>query len=202
MIGLEGGGLLMAWKDKASASYTGGSGQMAVMGELLYRKCNAAIPHIDVGTDVFAFRDDREAVARIQVKTAYGERHKKGRGFSARFGVPMGQLGRLDDPPLFYALAVRLDDGWGAFIVVSRTNLQELWNDGCGSENAKSGDLELHIRFHRAEDSEGAAPHESRGAAGLRASCGRFDLTRHLNAWESLPPLMPLADGAPERLQP
>ena len=64
----------MAWKDQSHATYTGGSGQMAVIAKLLHRKCNAAIPAIDVGTDVFAFRDNSEAVAHIQVKTAVGSR--------------------------------------------------------------------------------------------------------------------------------
>ena len=40
---------------------------MAVMAELLFRKCNVAVPIIDLGTDTFAFRDDREEVARVQV---------------------------------------------------------------------------------------------------------------------------------------
>ena len=62
----------MAWKGKSSAMFSGASGQMAVKGELLHRQCNAAVPHVDVGTDLFAFRDDREEVARIQVKTADG----------------------------------------------------------------------------------------------------------------------------------
>jgi len=53
----------------------------------------------------------------------------------------MAQLRRPDNPPLFYALAVRLDEGWGSFVVISRAELQDLWNKGCGSENAKSGDL-------------------------------------------------------------
>ena len=66
----------------------------------------------------------------------------------------MDQLKRTDAPPLFYALAVRLDNGWGSFIVISRAKLQELWNDGCGSENEKSGDLELHIQFRPARKEE------------------------------------------------
>jgi hypothetical protein len=45
--------------------YTGRSGQMAVMAELLDRECNVAVPEIDVGEDVFAFRDGEEAIARI-----------------------------------------------------------------------------------------------------------------------------------------
>src|SRR5437773_4000513 len=110
----------MAWKKASGATFTGGSGQVAVMGELLYRKCNAAIPYIDIGMDVFAFRDDREEVARIQVKTALGARYKNGPGYHAKFGIPMDQLRRTDAPPLFYALAVRLDNGWDRFIVISR----------------------------------------------------------------------------------
>jgi hypothetical protein len=137
----------MAWGDDSSASFTGGSGQMAVMSELLHRRCNAAIPHVDIGTDVFAFRDDREDVARIQVKTAPGKRYKNGKGYSAKFGVKMTQLGRTDTPPLYYALAARLEKVWGSFIIISRTKLQELWNEGCGSENSRSGDLELYIQF-------------------------------------------------------
>ena len=179
----------MAWKDKSSATFSGGSGQMAVMGELLHRKCNAAIPHVDVGTDVFAFRDDREEVARIQVKTAPGRPYKNGKGYRARFGVPIDQLKRTDAPPLFYALAVRLNNGWGSIIVISRAKLQELWNDGLGSENEKSGDLELYLRFHP-EAADGEAEAEAAGAAQkLEAQCGEFDLTDYINAWESLPPL-------------
>src|SRR6266436_4091999 len=93
-------------------NYTGYSGQMAVMSELLFRKCNAAIPVIDVGMDVFAFRDDREDVARIQVKAAQGTLYQKGGGYHAQFNIPMKQLEATDKPPLYYALAVRLQDQW------------------------------------------------------------------------------------------
>ncbi len=91
---------------------------------------------------------------------------------------------------IFHALAVRIDNGWGSFIVVSRKNLQELWNDGCGSENEKSGDLQLRIKFRR----ETAIVGEG-GEQGLKftAHCGEFNLTEYINAWESLPPLSPLA---------
>jgi hypothetical protein len=176
----------MAWKGGSSGSYTGGSGQMAVISELLHRKCNAAIPHIDVGTDVFAFRDDREDVARIQVKTAPGTRYRKARGYSATFNVPLAQLERTDNPPLYYAFAVRLDDAWGDFVVISRTKLQGLWNEGCGSENQGAGELTLRIQFRRTESLDD----EPR----MQILCGGFDLTKYLNAWEDLPPLKPLAE--------
>lgn len=179
----------MAWKKKSSATFTGGSGQMAVMSELLHRKCNAAIPHVDVGTDVFAFQDDREDVARIQVKTAPGKRYKKGPGYSAEFRIPMAQLRRTDEPPLFYVLAVRLADGWESFLVIGRTALQELWNKGCGSENGRSGDLELHVQF-RSQATADSQPAPC-------AQCGEFDLTPHVNAWDSLPPLQRVDSALP-----
>ncbi|HEY8504438.1 MAG TPA: hypothetical protein VIL46_07625 [Gemmataceae bacterium] len=181
----------MAWKDGSSATFSGGSGQMAVMGELLHRKCNAAIPHVDVGTDVFAFRDDREDIARIQAKTAPGRRYRNRKGHSAKFGIPMKQLGRTDAPPLFYALAVRLETGWGSFLVISRARLQELWNNGLGSRNDKSGDLELHIQFRPDERTAESGGEAGEGGRGMRAFCGTFDLTEYINAWESLPPLKP-----------
>jgi hypothetical protein len=190
--GLDRDEVPMAWKKKSGASFAGGSGQVAVMGELLHRQCNAAIPHVDVGTDVFAFRDDRVEVARIQVKTARGKRYKNGKGYSARFGVPMDQLRRTDVPPLFYALAVRRDNGWGSFIVISRTKLQSLWNVGCGSENEKSGDLELHIQFRPDEKVTDAEGEEAGNKQKPKALCGKFDLTDYINAWEGLPPLKPL----------
>jgi len=188
----------MAWQTKSRATFTGSSGQMAVMGELLHRQCNAAIPLVDIGMDVFAFRDDREDVARIQVKTARGTRYKQGGGYRAKFGVPMAQLRRTDDPPLFYALAVRLQEGWHSFVVIGRAKLQELWDDGCGSENARSGHLELHIQF-RPDDEEVAPVGEEAGSEPkLHVHCGQFDLTDYMNAWEGLPPLKPLADIDPE----
>jgi hypothetical protein len=67
---------------------------MAVMGERLHRKCKVAIPYVDVGTDVFAFRDDREDVARILVKTATGLERLLGweilaeKLIAARHGLP------------------------------------------------------------------------------------------------------------------
>jgi hypothetical protein len=188
----------MVWKGNSSASFTGGSGQMAVMGELLHLKCNAAVPHVDVGTDVFAFRDDREDVARIQVKTALGMRYKNGQGYNARFGVPMAQLRRTDEPPLFYAFAVRLDNGWGRFVVISRAKLQELWNNGCGSENKKSGNLELHIQFRPIEQAKGDGVEEASDEPSWDARCGNFDLTVFMDAWKSLPPLKPIQEINPE----
>lgn len=195
----------MAWKKDSEASFSGGGGQMAVIAELLHRKCNAAIPHIDVGTDVFAFRDDREEVARIQVKTETGKRYKNGNGWAAKFGVPMDQLKRTDVPPLFYALVVRLDGQWVSFLIIGRAALMSLWNAGLGSENHASGDLELHLQFRFEKDEQDA---ENEQEPKLTAKGGKkkkklFDLSEYLNAWESLPPFrMPAPIDAAEQIPP
>lgn len=180
----------MAWKIDSSATFTGGSGQMAVMGELLARRCNAAVPHVDVGMDVFAFRDDREEVARIQVKTASGKRRSGGKGYDARFRIPLKQLERTDDPRLFYALAVRLDNEWGDFIVIGRGELQQLRSDGCGAEYTTDLGLDIQFRFDLSGKSQG---NEADSEPSWHAKCGEFDLTSYINAWESLPPLRPVA---------
>ncbi len=49
-------------------SFTGRATQLTVMAEVLRLHCNAAIPEVDLGTDVFVFKDDREEVVRLQVK--------------------------------------------------------------------------------------------------------------------------------------
>lgn len=173
----------MAWPKDSAAAFSGASGQAAVVAELLQRKCNAAIPFVDIGTDVFAFKDDREEVARIQVKTDTGKPYRDGNGYSAKFGVPSKQLGRNDELMLYYALAVRINNEWANFVVISRFSLHLLAESGCGSVNEKSGNLELHIQFRKEFDGEREM---------FTAKCGKFDLTAFVNAWESLPPLAPI----------
>jgi hypothetical protein len=48
-------------------SFTGRAAQLAVMSDLLRIHCNAAIPEVDLGTDVFVFKDDRAEIVRLQV---------------------------------------------------------------------------------------------------------------------------------------
>jgi hypothetical protein len=153
-------------------AYTGRGGQMAVLAELLERECNAAVPEVDVGTDVFAFRDDREDVARIQVKTAHGTPYTE--GYSAQFRVPIQQLNRPDRPRLFYALVARLGDRYADFLIISRVTLQEYWT---GDKNFATWDKQnneavLTVQFR------------------AQVICGEVDLTRHRNDWTSLPPFV------------
>ncbi len=164
-------------------SYTGRSGQRAVMAELLFRECNAAIPDVDTGEDLFAFRDDREEIARIQVKTAaHARRYRNEAGYRVQFGIPVKQLRMKDSPPLHYILAVRLEGQWVDFVVISRTDLLQHWNGAkaMGTENTSSGDLVLTLQFR---------------PGSLR--CGDVDLQEYRNAWEKLPPLNPIAGLGP-----
>ena len=44
-------------------------------------------------------------------------------------------------------LVVRVGNTWGDFLTIDRLKLKELWVSGCGSENAKSGQLSYAFRF-------------------------------------------------------
>lgn len=156
-------------------SHTGYGGQLAVMSELLFRKCNAAVPIIDDGLDVFAFSKDQDLVARLQVKAAQAEQYKKEEGYRAVFHIPLKQLRRLDYPPLYYALASRFEGRWVDFLVIKRAVLFALWNEhDFGTEDKRNNELVITVRFR---------PNQ--------VLCGEADLTTFRNAWESLPPFQP-----------
>ncbi|HET6879154.1 MAG TPA: hypothetical protein VFI31_03300 [Pirellulales bacterium] len=145
------------------------------MAELIDRECNAAIPEVDLGTDVFAFKDGREEVARIQVKTASAVTpYKDGSGYSARFSIGIEQLQHpVDRPPLYYAFAVRWQRNWRDFLIVSRAKLKELWkaDEPFGSANDKTNELTLTVEFRE------------------QTTCSGRDLSEFRNAWHLLPPL-------------
>jgi hypothetical protein len=156
-------------------TYLGHSGQMAVMSELLLRKCNVSKPDVDEGTDVFAFLEDRPEVVRIQVKSAKAVAYKEGGGYHAQFDIPMAQMGRDHDPPLFYVLAANLDGNQVSFLIISRVDMRGYWNGTTpfGTENARSGNLVLTVRYREKILSQ------------------QVELTRYQNAWNDLPPLKP-----------
>ena len=148
---------------------------MLAVAELLFRQCNAAIPEVDYGTDVFAFHDELEDVARMQVKTGQGTPYKKGDGYSVQFDIPRKQLARPDKPALFYALVARVEGRWADVIVISRAKLNEFWNgtQRFGTEDGENDTLKLTVQFRE------------------KVVCSEVDLTEYRNAWESLPPLRP-----------
>jgi hypothetical protein len=172
-------------------SFTGRAAQLAVMAELLRLRCNAAIPEIDLGTDVFAFKDDREEVVRLQVKACtVPYTYPDGSGYSAKFALPMKQLRRLDDrPPLFYVLAVLRDGQWVDFVIVSRARLRsyldpERGEKSFGSLDKNNDDLRITVEFRD------------------KVECSGQELTDCRNAWTSLPPLLPLPPKLEEPVDP
>jgi hypothetical protein len=158
-------------------AWTGRSGQLAVMAELVFRQCNVAIPEVDVGTDVFAFHDEREEIARVQVKSGQARRYKKEQGYTVQFALPMRQLQQPDEPELHYALAVRLEGQWVDFLLISRKEFNAYRNSErrFATENLTTRELVLSMQFRPTQ-----------------VLCGEVDLTGHRNAWDRLPPLYPL----------
>jgi hypothetical protein len=158
--------------------YTGHSGQNAVKAELLHRMCNVAVPEVDVGEDVLAFRDGDAEVTHIQVKTANAKRLKTEGGYSAQFNLSLEQLRHRDVPPLYYIFAARLDDKWVDFLLIRRTRLNEFrMTDGLGTEN--EGALKLTFSFR-----------------GDEVRCSGLNLQPYRNAWETLPPFASAAASA------
>ena len=159
---------------KNKRTYTGRSGQMAVIAELLMRECNVAVPEIDVGEDVLTFQDGQPSVDRIQVKTANATRHKRNPDkYTARVSIPLKQLILVTTPELYYVFAVRLEDRWMDFIIISRFDLNELHqNEEVGRENKAAGELQLTLKF---------------GTDSL--TCDGKNMSHFQNAWVRLPVL-------------
>lgn len=158
-------------------TFTGRAAQLAVMSELLRLGCNAAIPEVDLGTDVFAFKEDRPEVVRLQVKSCTAPKEYADlSGYSARFALPMKQLKRQDDrPPLYYVFAVMLENKWIDFLIVSRARLLSLYNGRTkfGSYGNENDELTITLEFRN------------------EVECSGQNLTDCRNAWQSLPPLEP-----------
>lgn len=173
----------MARQRGTQDAWTGRSGQLAVLAELIFRQCNAAIPEVDVGTDVFAFHDESEEVGRLQVKTGQAKRYKKEQGYSVQFAIPLRQLEKRDWPRLHYVLAVRLEGQWVDFLLIGRPELRAYRNGPSrfGTENVTTRELVLSIQFRP-----------------TGVVCGEVDLTPHRNAWAHLPPLhVATGEGVP-----
>jgi hypothetical protein len=151
-------------------SFTGRAGHLAVLAELVMRGCNAAIPEVDEGTDVLAFREDPFEVIPIQVKTASAAAYRKTTGHAARFSIPLRHLEERKPPNLVYVLAVWLETRFVDFVIVPRKELRQIrmTNNEFGSEDG-TGNLVLTIQFRE------------------EVVCGTANLSRFRNAWPLLP---------------
>jgi len=106
--------------------YTGKSGQLAVMAELVSRGYNVAVPEVDVGDDIFVVRDRDGQLSRVQVKTANAKEGPEG-AVGVMFNVPLRQLETPHVPDMNYVFAIRHRDSWRDFIIIGRDALYELY---------------------------------------------------------------------------
>lgn len=154
--------------------YLGKAGQMYVMAEFLERGWNVGAPEVDTGDDVFVVRDSDGDLSRIQVKTARATQYSY--GYSGQFYVGSKQLNTLREPPLDYIFTVRLDEGWGPFVVVSQPELQDyvaIHDIGSATSTGRN----YYIRYE-VEDNEVG-----------EVNCSGFDLTQHVDdfsGWERI----------------
>jgi hypothetical protein len=167
---------------KNRRAYTGRSGELAVMAELIDRGCNVAVPEVDVGKDLLAFQDDMAEITHIQVQTAGKASALRGEGrYSAQIDVPLDALEKRDVPPLHYVFAMRLGGRWADFIVSSRERLGAL-RQGIGTEyiDTRTRKRFLKLKFSFAKED---------------VRCGGQSFQEYRNAWQSLPALRPAPPG-------
>lgn len=127
--------------------YLGKAGQFIVMGELLSRGWNVAVPEVDKGDDIFVVRDENGEFTRVQVKTAYAKGNKTN-GFSAQFNIPLKQLKTAVTPQLVYIFVIRFNEKWQDFIIISREQLEEEFVvNNVGTKQVKDNKLVLTIRL-------------------------------------------------------
>jgi hypothetical protein len=145
---------------------------MYVMAEFLERGWNVGAPEVDVGDDVFVVRDSDGDLSRIQVKTSRASQHQY--GYSGQFRINTNQLMTRREPPLDYIFTIRLDDGWGPFIVLEQHQLQDyVANKDMGS---KSGSSRTYRMRYEVENNNVET-----------INCSGVDLTEHVDKFASWP---------------
>ncbi len=153
---------------KKANLYIGRAGQMAVMAEFLIRGYNVAIPEVDVGDDIFVFKDSDGEYVRIQVKTASAVPGQK--GYSVRYSLRLSQLTEPTVPEIWYVFAHRLSSNWGSYILIPRNTLFEFYDrHNMGSLN-KNGFLQLYFSFW-----------------GNKVTCSGMDWSAFINDWSAWP---------------
>jgi hypothetical protein len=158
-------------------TYTGRAGQRAFLAEVLFRNCNAAIPEVDQGLDTFVFHDDADDAARVQVKTGRAERYRRGEGYSTQFALGVRQLEGRDEPPLFYAFLVHLEDRVSDILIIPRARLQSIRAGTSKFGTVAEGNLVLTVQVRET------------------IRCGDADLTEFRGAWHLLPAFQPASEG-------
>ena len=158
-----------------SSHFVGKAGQLAVMGEFAWRGYNVAMPEIDIGDDIFVYRDATNQIWRIQVKTL--TRTQQVNSDRYQFRVRETQITTPANPALYFILALRREVGW-RFVVIDRGVLHNYRQMGqFGSDYEKNGItwVNLNITLHHAGPQAG------------HAICSQRDLTHHLDNFDPWP---------------
>jgi hypothetical protein len=106
----------------AQSGYVGKAGHLATMAEFLLRGYNVAMPEGDEGDDVFVVEDQSGELWRIQVKTAVGQRRRK--GWRGTYSCSLNQLQTEKKPDLFVVFALRRESTW-EFLLIRRKVLRD-----------------------------------------------------------------------------
>jgi hypothetical protein len=161
---------------RSRRAFFGRSGHLAVMAEFLHRRINVAIPEVDVGDDVFVVKGTDDTVTRVQVKAATAKEQND--SFFALINIPFTQLSvPQDTPSLVYVFPIRYRDRWSDFIVIRRSTLFAIHNDGAGRPFVDdTGNLQVQFRIVFRETTALCGP----------AAAADFQPFR--DAWEPWPP--------------
>lgn len=145
--------------------FIGRSGELAVLSEFLSRGYNAATPEIDIGEDVFIIEDGQAGYWPVQVKTATATERADGSS-TAQFKFRRDQLVTTPNVELTYVLVLRRNNQWTNFLVIPRTDLNDLYN--LGKLGAQESD-ELVWTFVYDQNT---------------VRCQQADMTRFISDWE------------------
>ena len=85
------------------------------------RGWNVAIPEVDVGDDIFVVEDENGTMKRVQIKTSSVTIRKD--TFSAQFQIPVKQLQKISQSPIFYIFIARKDDTWTKPLIIPQVQL-------------------------------------------------------------------------------
>ncbi len=151
-------------------TFFGRAGEMAVMSELLTRGWNVAVPEIDIGDDVFVVRDSNGEFKRVQVKSANAQQQNKSIAF--QISISYVRLSTPVTPELSLVFPIRLYDKWILFVVITRNELYELYeNSNIGRIN-KSGNINFRFKYDVKSNI---------------LIINKLDVSHYLNNWKSFP---------------
>lgn len=114
--------------------YLGKAGHLAIMSEFLIRGWNVAIPEVDIGDDIFVVEDENGTMKRVQVKTSSITERKN--AYSAQFQIPVKQLQKISQSPIYYIFIARKDDVWTKPLIIPQVKLfDEIEKNNVGSQH-------------------------------------------------------------------